>query len=139
MAVTNTVEEFIAHGLQLGEVLAQVKAEYGWSDEEVAAAERRYRDFLYVCYRAINDAPHRFGEVSWTADQVWHEHMESAAYEQDCAKIFGPDHTLSHQAFHGNEVAAARATAHMAYQQAGREYPADDQRAECVWSIVSSI
>jgi hypothetical protein len=106
---------------------------------DIAAAERCYRDFLYVCWFAASrgNAPgRRLAVICECADTVWHEHiLVTPAYRADCATIFGLSAYLDHvpSDYYGVEVTAADRAASAALYTAAGVTPCDAPRAKCVW------
>lgn len=109
----------------------------GWTPNEADEALRRYRDFLFVCWTCDQQGGQRLAEVDRRVDAIWHCHTKQASYTSDCATIFGDGRVLKHEVIvPGQAVASAINVARLAYAAAGRPFPTDYERANCVWSVI---
>jgi hypothetical protein len=76
---------------------------YGWGRPRVRAADRWYRNFLFLCYK--HGSP--LAAIGKDADDLWHVHiLDTPKYTKDCETIFGS--YLSHQPLYGRPSAKDR-------------------------------
>jgi hypothetical protein len=131
------VARFIDHELDLADARScALAAHTDWTPVIADEAVGRYRDFLWVCWNCDQQGQ-RLAEVDLLADAIWHCHMLSPArYAADCARIFGAGRILDHYPIGSAQgVIDAVEQARSAYAAAGRTFPTDHQRAECVWGV----
>jgi hypothetical protein len=128
----------VIDGLDLEEVVRAAKGVHRWTESESKVAERRYRDFLWVCWNSVNGKVPRLAAFSRSADQVWHEHiLWTGKYREDCERIFGPGRFLDHVPVYAADVTSQDIQeAERTYRQLGIEPPPDIIH-ECVWASVS--
>ena|SRR5215467_1491328 len=58
------VKQFIDRELDLKEVINAAREIQGWTVQEAAVAERRYRDFLWACWNVVNNKVPDIGSLS---------------------------------------------------------------------------
>lgn len=133
------VKHFIYEELDLTNVRQQAKDTYHWDDETVDTAERRYRDFLWVCWNfAVGETTMTW--VSLLADKMGHTHLQTpAAFVAACERIFGKGKALVHMPLYDGrlveEADCAKARDH--YVALDIPLPAD-LRPRCIWAVVTS-
>ena len=89
--------------LDLGPVGTQLVEYVGWTAERAAAAERRYRRFLYL--KAV--LPDGMASPTEEIDQFWHQHIiNTQRYGPDCQRVAG--RFLHHTFLSPNDPVQAR-------------------------------
>jgi len=76
----------VIESIDLANVMRKLRLSEGWSEEEAATAERRYRRFLCLHYldAEFNLVP------TLDIDKVWHQHiLHTQDYALDCERVFG--------------------------------------------------
>ena len=138
MADPEQVRKFVYEELDLDPVRSQAQAAYQWGEAEAKQAEGCYRNFLWVCWYAIDHGTTRLPSISVPADQMWHYHiLFTRKYRDDCHAIFGPGWILEHAPAGVNGeprvTSADMRAAEDMYHDAGLE-PCLPIRSECVWA-----
>jgi hypothetical protein len=132
------VKHFIYDELDLSEVRQLAQETYDWDDATVDTAERRYRDFLWVCFNfAVGDTTMTW--ISLLADKMGHTHLQHPkAFVAACARIFGEGRALIHAPLYEGRMVdeddCDLARSH--YAELGLELPSD-LRDICLWAVVS--
>jgi hypothetical protein len=89
--------------LDLVEIDEKARTLYHWRRPRVQAADRWYRNFLWLCYK--HGSP--LAAIGRDSDDLWHLHiLDTPKYTRDCEKIFGS--YLSHQPLYGRITAKDR-------------------------------
>ena len=136
------VKQFIDRELDLKEVINAAREIQGWTVQEAAVAERRYRDFLWACWNVVNNkvpdigSLSRFAAFSRSVDDVWHEHiLWTEKYREDCARVFD-GRFLDHVPVYAAKVNESDIKkAEKVYLLLNLGVPPDTIH-ECVWAIV---
>ena len=146
--MTDAEAQALIDSLDLDYALRKARAENDWSVEQTRDAERRYRDFLYVCWHTREhrtEARIVMTMLSRSADQVWHHHiLVTPEYRRDCEAIFGEGAYLDHvpldypvTEIYGKGHPAAQARTEQYYAAAGKDHPkpgqADYTPQACAW------
>ena len=142
MAVTSDsarqVKHFVYDELDLRNVHQQAQATYHWDDATADAAERNYRDFLWLCWNFAGGET-TMTWVSLLADKMGHTHLQDPeTFVADCERIFGKGRTLLHMPLYDgrlvDEADCAKARSH--YTELDLPLP-DDLRNICIWAVVT--
>jgi hypothetical protein len=138
MSDPDQVRKFIYEELDLAPVRQQAKTDFGWSDVDAEQADGCYRNFLWVCWYAVDHGTTRLPAISVPADKMWHSHiLLTRKYREDCHAIFGPGWVLDHYPAGVNGEPKVTAedmrTAEAMYHSAGKELCLPI-RSECVWA-----
>jgi hypothetical protein len=89
--------------LDLAKIDEKARVLYHWRRPRVQAADRWYRNFLWLCYK--HGPP--VAAIGRDSDDLWHLHiLDTPKYTKDCEKIFGS--YLSHQPLYGRITAKDR-------------------------------
>jgi hypothetical protein len=89
--------------IDLSEILAAARIEYGWTSSESKAVARLYRNHLWLCQKYPDE---HLAPATKKADLLWHIHiLHTEKYAADCQRAFGrflhhrpsPDASLSRE------------------------------------------
>jgi hypothetical protein len=90
-------------GLDLEKIDAKAMKLYRWRRPRARAADKWYRNFLWLCYK--HGTP--VAAIGKDADDLWHLHiLDTRKYAADCQRIFGS--YLDHHPLYGRPTAEDR-------------------------------
>lgn len=90
-------------GLDLEKIEAKAMKVYGWRRPRARAANKWYRNFLWLCYKVGSPV----AAIGRDADDLWHLHiLDTPKYAADCQKIFGT--YLDHHPLYGRPTGEDR-------------------------------
>jgi len=67
-------------------IVEDTRKQQNWDEARAKDAERWYKNFLFMCYL---DRNHPLLVLGQDADKVWHTHLETSRYRDDCMTLVG--------------------------------------------------